>query len=119
MEYNIGDSVRFDVSFDYQGPYYTGAKLKCAVGIKGVFFDEKCKTEISLILPETMAWDRFTQRVLVTLKGVKMGEVYDTEVRLMPNIWGQPALEWDGAQNIQMGALAPDFEFRNLTVRVG
>lgn len=119
MAYNIGDRIAFDVSWDYQGPAYNGAKLKCAVGIKGIFFNEKCKTEVNLILPETMAWERFTQRIIVILKDVKLGEVYDTEVRLMPNILGQPALEWDGINNIRMAALAPDSEFRNLTVLVG
>lgn len=120
MAYNIGDSIGFDVSFDYQGPRYSGAKLRCVVGVAGTIigFDEKCWTEINVLMPETMSWDRFSQRVIVILKDVKLGEIYDTYVKLMPKIFGESVLFWYGPSLVSMGEAFPDSEFRNLTVVV-
>ena len=120
MPYNIGDSVKFDASFDYQGPSYSFAKLRCAVGIGGPLgFDELCYMQIGINIGEdVMSWDRFTQRVFVILKNVQMGETYDTYAKLMPEIFGQPVLYWYGSQNVQMGSAYPDSEFANLSVVV-
>ena len=121
MIYNIGDTVRFDVSWDYQGPSYNGGKLRCVVGLGGTWlgFDERCWTELSLYMLETLSWERFSQRVLVTLKNVQLGEIYDTYVKLAPNVWGEENLYWHGAKLISMGAAYPDSEFRNLSVVIG
>lgn len=119
MAFNIGDTVAFDVSFDYQGPAYNFGKLRAVIGVQGVTFNEKCWTELTLVLPITMTWDTFTQRVSVVLKNVELGETYDSYVKLMPKIGLQEILFWHGTQNIQMASAYPDSEFRNLTVVVG
>lgn len=123
MAYNIGDLVKFDVSWDYQGPRYYFAKLKCIVGESKVLgiFDDKCWTEVNLLMPETMSWTNFSQRVNVTLKNVDLGKTYDVLVRLAPNIFGEQDWEWESKGIIAMGEPAPEYpdsEFKNLTVRV-
>ncbi|KKN52933.1 hypothetical protein LCGC14_0607340 [marine sediment metagenome] len=120
MLYKNGDVVRFDVSFDYQGPAYTFAKLRCVVGVAGTTFgfDEKAWTNAGITLPETLTWTRFIKRVLVTLKNLEMGETYDTYTKLMSGT-GQADIFWNGVGNIQMATSAPDSEFRDLEVQVG
>ncbi len=120
MAYKIGDIVRFDVSFDYQGPSYTFGKLRCAVGTKVLLssFSAKDWKEEGIVLPETISWARFSKRVLVTLKNVEMGETYDTEVVLKPNLPFVSDIVWSGSQNIEMGGAVADSEFRNLEVQV-
>lgn len=122
MAYIIGGKVRFNVSFDYQGPNYNFAKIRCVVGIGGTWvgFNELCWTETGISLPETFSWERFDQLVIVTLKNVELGKTYDSYVKLMPNIGWQQDIFWHGTQNIQMsGVVAPDTEFANLSVQIG
>ena len=117
MPYNVGDSVRFDCSWQYQGPSYSGAKLRCSVGNRGSFgFDEICHTEVGITMDSAMSWDTFTQRVIVVLKNVAMGLSYDVEVKLTPNSWGLPNLYWKDDGVIVMGTAAPEKGFQNLHV---
>jgi hypothetical protein len=115
MAYKIGDVVRFDCSFDYQGPKYSNAKIRCVVGVKGVTFNEIDYTQQSLVMPERVSWDRFDIRVLVTLKNVQLGKVYDCYAKIEPET-GAQAIFWYGLQRVPMEAAVPGTEFRNLEV---
>lgn len=118
MAYRIGDVVKFDVSFEYQGPIYVFGKVRCVIGVRGAFFNEIDWKEQGINMPETLAWNEFTLTIPVTLKNVKMGERYDTYVKVMPKLSGQSDIFWYGDGLVQMGEVAVDSEFRNLTVRI-
>lgn len=117
MAYKNGDIVAFDCSFDYQGPDYEFAKIRCVVGKHGAGFDEICFTQHTISLPETLSWRSFSQRVLVTLKGLQDGETYDTYAKIMPET-GANAIFWYGDGLIKTEEGAPGVEFRNLSVRI-
>jgi len=82
MEFVMGEMVVFDSVFDYMGPAYNSAKIRCSIG-EGIPFVELIYGEKYINLPETASWKTFAEQSLVTLASpLVAGNVYDIEVRI-------------------------------------
>lgn len=117
LEMNIGDNLVFDLEFEYQGTYYTLAKIRTSIGKRTAgIFDELVYKEHSLIVPKTPSWEPFSKRVLmeITTK-LQRGETYDIEVKLR-NAPGAELWKLDNA--IHIIEVVPEVEFRNLVVTI-
>jgi hypothetical protein len=123
MVYAIGENVRFTCMWEYKGPYYVGAKLRCVIGKRGVSFDEVLYSQVGVIMPETLVWTAFEQTVLVAVTAnLKAGETYDTYVKLVTGVNqdGPDDLFWygDGLVTIAggSGGTTGGAAFSNLSV---
>lgn len=118
LDVNIGDHLVFDVSFEYQGPYYDKAKIYTTIGhtVLGVY-DEILVKEHTLIVPETPSWEPLSKRVLMQITDkLEAGRTYDLMVKLLnaPGTW----TEWRLSDAIYVIEAFPPTEFRNLEVTV-
>lgn len=85
MELNIGDKLIFDCSFDYRGPAYNKAFLRCSIGTRGVWwgFDEILHTERDITVPYTPTMKTYSFSIAVDITtAISPSTGYDLEVKL-------------------------------------
>lgn len=93
----IGDNLVFDNAFEYQGPEYTFARIRCSIGYYSALnvFEELLYADSGINLPLIPTWAPFSQRILVKIVergalpgvGVVVGDTYDLEVKIYEGTW--------------------------------
>lgn len=115
MELNIGDTLIFDCKFEYRGPAYTKAFLRCSIGTRGTWgFGEILHTEADIEIPDTPSWKTYPFSIPVDIISViSPGADYDLEVKLGGIPGDDLFWKWDNVIDI-IGA--GEGEFKNLSV---
>lgn len=128
-EIYLGDSLVFQVTFDYQGPKLIpdGPFVRVSIGVRGITFNEKIGKETDLTLPETPSWHTYIATYGIYLSDISQpgqvgtiqpGTGYDLEVKI-GSIPGQTDLFWreDNAIDILPG-ITPEPEFSDFTISI-
>jgi len=124
LQVDIGQVLRFDNAWDYQGPAYSWARLRCSIGQKPLgIFDELLYEDSELILPATASWERFSQREIITITSkLARGGSYHLQVKIYEGVWLAEKIYafWslDNAIYVVKPEDIPPVEFRGLEVTI-
>ena len=114
---NYGNVLRLLCKFDHRGAAYTGAKVRAAIGKKGIFFDEILSKELSVSgIKDDIDWTQYQVTVDIPITtSISAGSGYEAYVKLM-SIPG-PDIFWYGPlDDITIVSPVGEAEFGNLTV---
>lgn len=118
-EYNYGDILNLNCSFDYMGPEYSGAFLRGGIGqLKYGGYDEILGIEQDLVIPATTTKKKISKVLSVPITSkIAPGMGYMVEVKLGGIPGDDQIRRWEDAINIEVEQIPPsEAQFRNFTV---
>ena len=115
IELRAGDTLRFNCQFTHEGQAYSGAKLRCSVGVKNAWFNEKQFVESpSLNFPVDITPREYDEDVDMVINIGKLpAGTYEAEVKLMGIPGGD--IFWYGPLN-DITVIGAPAEFSGLKV---